>query len=220
MDNPITPSLSELVRRLREAHELARKRGGDMMTLGEGYPVMIEAAEAISRLMAQGGLVEPLQPSASLEVNNLYEECAALLMEKAGLDFRGPWQCDLDDVERGRYEALIAVIIHATKGYDLARFGASDAACYKFPGADQTRERAAYCDGVADALLQASEGCGSSNPVDDGAVERVLVPREATKEMLAAMASQIKLYDPKHFTPEAIAWEAYQIMIEAAEPHP
>lgn len=42
----------------------------------------------------------------------LYEECAAVLMDKAGLDFSAPWQGDLDDVEHARYEALDALIQH------------------------------------------------------------------------------------------------------------
>lgn len=35
---------------------------------------------------------------------------------------------------------------------DLAAFGASDAACYKYPGEDQLKERAAYCEGAAASL--------------------------------------------------------------------
>lgn len=35
---------------------------------------------------------------------------------------------------------------------DMAAFGASDAACYLYPGADQQAERAAFCEGAAHAV--------------------------------------------------------------------
>lgn len=33
---------------------------------------------------------------------------AASAFEDRGIDFRMPWECDLDDLERERYEALLA----------------------------------------------------------------------------------------------------------------
>ena len=37
-------------------------------------------------------------------------DAAKNVMEDAGMDFRAPWDCSLDDGERARYEALSAVI--------------------------------------------------------------------------------------------------------------
>lgn len=31
---------------------------------------------------------------------------AIKVMDEKGMDFRGPWECDLDDLERERFEAL------------------------------------------------------------------------------------------------------------------
>lgn len=36
-----------------------------------------------------------------------------------------------------------------SKDGDMAAFGASEAACYKYPGADQQPLRAAFCEGAA-----------------------------------------------------------------------
>jgi len=50
---------------------------------------------------------------------------------------------------------------------DMAAFGASDAACYFYPGEDQQAERAAFCEGAAHAVSTPSQR------LDAATVERV-----------------------------------------------
>lgn len=59
---------------------------------------------------------------------------------------------------------------------DLRAFGASDAACYKYPGADQAALRQAYCNGAAD-----SAPTPAPPRIDDAAVERATRIREETE---------------------------------------
>lgn len=44
-----------LVERLRERQKFLRERGGDYMTLGEGEPLLEEAATELSRLSGKAG---------------------------------------------------------------------------------------------------------------------------------------------------------------------
>lgn len=48
----------------------------------------------------------------SKEKNATYDKCAAIIMDRAGLYFPAPWEGDLDDEERNKYDALSAVIDH------------------------------------------------------------------------------------------------------------
>jgi hypothetical protein len=45
--------VKSLVEALRAEHQKSRERGGDMMTYGEGQPLMVEAANEIERLQAK-----------------------------------------------------------------------------------------------------------------------------------------------------------------------
>lgn len=65
----------------------------------------------------------------------------------------------LDEHQRGGLLAAIALYRNQrslatppASPADMAAFGASDAACYLYPGADQQAERAAFCEGAAHAV--------------------------------------------------------------------
>lgn len=58
---------------------------------------------------------------------------------------------DLIDTRAALAAIKRALSRHPTQA-DLAAFGASDAACYLYPGEDQQKERSAFCEGAAHAV--------------------------------------------------------------------
>lgn len=85
--NKDTPSLSELVDRSRKFLEQPHT-----LDVGDVMQLVADMRKALSRLMAQGGLVEPLQPSASLE------EKISKIIEAQRSSTDGPQR---DDWQRG-----------------------------------------------------------------------------------------------------------------------
>ena len=80
---------------------------------------------------------------------------------------------------------------------ELAAFGASEAAGYQYPGANQAAERAAFCAGAAHSA--------SIPPATDPAIPdgwKLLVPVEPTEAMIAAWES----------ASPAAGWDALQDM--------
>lgn len=191
MDNPITPRLVELVAELRaaqinrETYSLdekgARKAIRDLERIGV---LCGQTADAISRLMAEGGLVgagaAPLE-----EVEERLQFLDDYLGGIDGYDLTN-WHTAEDD---------------KVSGTDEGTLDCTDA----FKAIEAIR-----------ALLQANEVKRLSNPVDDGAVERVRLARNALEVLLinnrhSWSADFIAQYE------SAIT---YFTALEAAEPHP
>lgn len=166
MDNPITPSLSELVLAWWKDQWgcaptdaiIANRAKHDDSAIDETEVALMRAAESISRLMAQGGLVseEPLRP--------LGPEVEVLLDE-------------LSDSVRGQ---LAVGFVHGP----ITRSEWSE-----------YHERVKGIAANLHTLLQRSAATGSpSNPVDDGAVERM---RNKLNNLSNAAAIVFSRFEPK-----------------------
>lgn len=81
----------------------------------------------------------------------------------------------------GACDVLVqALARHRLSARDLDAFGASDAACYLYPGADQQAERAAFCEGAAfspqsriGVQVALTAMLSAAPPPDDAVIERV-----------------------------------------------
>jgi Lar family restriction alleviation protein len=89
-----------------------------------------------------------------------------------------------------------ADMLDAIAQQDMAAFGASDMACYEYPGEDQAKERAAFCAGAAHAVRQAEAAPGvveaATNLLEvmDNFETGEVDYRLAIKDMRAALARQ------------------------------
>lgn len=198
-----TTSLSDLVRAFENADDKDWDHLFKMIPeSGHGKfwkAVFTEARPILSRLMAQGGLAAA--PSASLEVtNNLRNALHRMLdatEEEARLTLRHDRICE----NASAYEDNeITKSLDETTDAISAASEATNAAKIALRAYDAS-------------LLQTSEGCGSSNPVDDGAVERV------AKAIWVAQGGLPDLFD-KEIQRQDVRehWFAYaRAALEAAE---
>lgn len=115
---------------------------------------------------------------------------------------------DLTRAENTLNRLLNAARSPATQA-EMAAFGASDAACYLYPGADQQAERAAFCAGAAWMVPQA--------PVEGGAWR--LVPAELTDEHRRAVCAVLHKQGMHEFYPRAL-FDVYAAMIATAPKAP
>lgn len=93
-------------------------------------------------------VVEPLGPHAITIDDGAFMSVQVLIGGCVYLR-QGPSRIVLS---REALPLLRAALTPPTDARELAAFGASDAACYLYPGEDQSAERAAYCAGAAHAV--------------------------------------------------------------------
>jgi len=107
------------------------------------------------------------------------------------------WQYNADVVVEkslAAADAIIALLTSDTEraspgAAEMAAFGASDAACYLYPGEDQQAERAAFCAGAAHGA-SALQALAPTNP---GAAEAM---REAAAKVCRVLREGAKLSEP------------------------
>lgn len=161
----------------------------ELLAGGQGDTYETAALEAIRNALSRAA--EPGVRDLLAEAAARFREYEQHHRDKAEANGASPLSVDLDHKARrnGEIADRIEAALSAPKGDEatLAAFGASDAACYHYAGADQQGERAAFCAGAS---------WGRTPPPTDH------IEIEALRSALSPLARNGLFYKPEipHFT--------------------
>lgn len=141
-----------------KARELLRQHV-DALTaeaIGQGSNMPVTTEQAVAAIVAALATT-PAVPSEARAREVLYREIEAEgIADNHRLRREAKWQGQEGHtlrLERAAIRAMLALAAEcAPAAVDMAAFGASDAACYLYPGEYQGAERAAFCAGASHAV--------------------------------------------------------------------